>query len=191
VALVLAVVTLPLQLIIAVLIRLESPGPALFVQERLGRGGTIFRMYKFRSMRWEPGAPPVLNSDGSTRVDADDQRLTRMGRFLRIGLDELPQIYNVLKGDMALIGPRPDAPFHRSYYCGREQDKLTVLPGMTGLPQALGRNELPWKERIALDLRYIDNYSLWLDMKIIVNTFHILRSRRGLFSPTRPTVRQK
>jgi len=171
----------PFLLLLALLIKLDSAGPALYVQERLGRSGRVFRMYKFRSLRWEPHRVPILNSDGSTRVEADDQRLTRMGRFLRIGFDELPQLWNVLKGEMALIGPRPDEPFHRRLYSAKEARKLCVLPGITGLAQALGRNQIPWKERIRIDLHYIDHYSLWLDAKVIVLTLVCLSKQRGIY----------
>ncbi len=181
-ALVLLVVTAPLQIVAAIAIKLDSRGPALFIQERLGRDGKRFRMYKFRGLRWAPGTPLKLNPDGSTRVDADDERLTRVGRWLRLGWDELPQLINVLKGEMAIVGPRPDLPFHRSFYTPQEERKLSVLPGITGLAQARGRNEIPWKQRIALDLQYIDHYSLWLDVTVVVRTLRILISRRGLFT---------
>ncbi len=180
-ALVLLLVTVPIQVLVAIAIKLDSRGPALFIQERLGRDGKLFRMYKFRTLRWEPGASPRLNPDGSTRVNADDARLTRVGRWLRAGWDELPQLLNVLKGDMAIVGPRPDAPFHRKFYTEQEERKLTVLPGITGLPQALGRNEIPWRERIALDLQYIDHHSLWLDLTVLARTVRILINRRGVF----------
>jgi lipopolysaccharide/colanic/teichoic acid biosynthesis glycosyltransferase len=182
-ALLLLVLTLPVQLLIALAIKLDSSGPALFVQERLGRHGRVFRMYKFRTLRWAPDTSPVLNTDGSTRVEPNDARLTRVGRWLRTGLDELPQLFNVVKGKMALIGPRPDEPFHRRFYTEGEERKLTVLPGITGLPQASGRNEIQWKERVALDLRYIDNFSLWLDFKIAIRTFQTLLRTRGVYAP--------
>jgi lipopolysaccharide/colanic/teichoic acid biosynthesis glycosyltransferase len=179
VALVLLVLTLPIQLLIALAIKLDSPGPVLFIQERLGRQGKIFKMLKFRTLRWGRGVAPVLNPDGSTRVDADDPRLTRVGRWLRTGWDELPQLVNVVRGEMALIGPRPDEPFHRASYTEEEERKLTVLPGITGLPQATGRNTIPWKQRIALDLHYIDNYSIWLDLKILFRTCLTLLRLQG------------
>lgn len=183
-ALFLLIVTLPLQLLFALAIRLDSPGPALFLQDRLGKNGRTFRMWKFRSLRWEPDAEPVLNPDGSTKVEDTDARLTRVGQFLRLGFDELPQLVNVVRGEMALIGPRPDQPFHQQRYEGREAEKLRVLPGITGLPQAQGRNEVPWKKRIELDLYYIDHYSLWLDVKIVVWTAWTILSGRGVHPPT-------
>jgi undecaprenyl phosphate N,N'-diacetylbacillosamine 1-phosphate transferase len=173
--------TLPLQILIALAIRLDSAGPALFIQERLGRGGKVFRMYKFRTLRWAVTSTRVLNPDGSTRIELDDARMTRIGRWLRIGFDEMPQLLNVLRGEMALIGPRPDEPFHRKFYTGIEEKKLSVLPGITGLPQVSGRNDLPWKDRVALDLKYINNYSLWKDVIIMFGTFHALMRKRGVY----------
>jgi lipopolysaccharide/colanic/teichoic acid biosynthesis glycosyltransferase len=180
-ALALLVGLAPLLLLLMLLVRLDSPGPALFVQKRLGRHGRVFSMFKLRTLRWVPGRPPALNADGSTRVEHEDARLTRMGRFLRSGLDELPQLWNVLRGEMALIGPRPDEPFHRQFYSPREEGKLCVLPGITGLPQVSGRNDLSWKDRIALDLEYIENYSLALDAKIAMRTVRAMLTKRGVY----------
>ncbi|MGH9785368.1 MAG: sugar transferase [Terriglobia bacterium] len=179
VALILLLLTFPLQLLIALAVKLGSPGPVLFVQARMGRNGRPFRMYKFRTLRWDPGASPVYNPDGSTRVETNDRRLTRVGRRLRVGWDELPQLIHVLRGEMALIGPRPDEPVHRQFYTAKEEGKLAVLPGITGLPQAMGRNEIPWKERIALDLEYIARYSLWLDLQIVWRTVSLLLFGNG------------
>ncbi len=182
IAAVLLLILAPFLLFLAVLIKVDSPGPALFVQDRLGSKGRVFRMYKFRSLQWQPEREPLCNADGSTRVAIDDPRLTRMGRYLRLGLDELPQLWNVVKGEMALIGPRPDEPFHRKFYTETEEGKLCVLPGISGLAQALGRNAIPWKERIRLDLHYIDHYSLWLDLKIILLTLLCLFCRNGIYA---------
>jgi len=154
---------------IAVAIRLDSPGDALFVQERVGRHGRIFRLLKFRTMT--AGAPVQFNADGSTRVAASDARVTRVGKHLRGALDELPQLVNVLLGDMSLVGPRPDLPIHAEQYTERERDKLHVRPGITSLAAVLGRNELYWKRRIAIDLEYIDHWSLALDAKVLFATF--------------------
>jgi lipopolysaccharide/colanic/teichoic acid biosynthesis glycosyltransferase len=154
---------------IAIAIRLDSPGDALFVQERVGRQGRVFRLLKFRTMT--AGAPVQFNADGSTRVAASDARVTRVGKHLRGALDELPQLVNVLLGDMSLVGPRPDLPVHAEQYTARERDKLRVRPGITSLAAVLGRNELYWKRRIAIDLEYIDRWSLALDAKVLLATF--------------------
>jgi lipopolysaccharide/colanic/teichoic acid biosynthesis glycosyltransferase len=157
----------PLMLAIATAVKLDSPGGALFVQERLGRDGKPFRLLKFRTMH---PAPIRYNPDGSTRIDPDDQRVTRIGRYLRGALDELPQLVNVLRGEMSLIGPRPDMVRHRELYAPGEERKLEVLPGLTGLSVVLGRNDIPWKQRIQIDIQYIDRWTLWLDLKILAET---------------------
>jgi lipopolysaccharide/colanic/teichoic acid biosynthesis glycosyltransferase len=157
----------PAMAVIAAAIRLDSPGGALFVQERLGRNGRPFRLLKFRTMR---DAPIKYNADGSTRVDSADERVTRVGRYLRGALDELPQLVNVLRGEMSLIGPRPDMVSQRALYGPGEERKLEVLPGISGLSVVLGRNEIPWKQRIQIDIWYIDNWTLSLELQILVQT---------------------
>jgi lipopolysaccharide/colanic/teichoic acid biosynthesis glycosyltransferase len=157
----------PVLIAISAAIRIDSPGGVLFVQERLGKHGRPFRLLKFRTMR---SAPIRYNPDGSTRIDAGDDRVTRVGRHLRGALDELPQLFNVLRGEMSLVGPRPDMASQRALYTAGEERKLAVLPGITGLPVVLGRNDLPWKQRIQMDVRYIEHWSLGLDFKILVQT---------------------
>lgn len=157
----------PAMLAIAAAIKLDSPGGALFAQERLGRGGKPFRLLKFRTMR---PAPIRFNDDGSTKVDAADDRVTRVGRFLRGALDELPQLINVLRGEMSLIGPRPDLVGQRALYARGEERKLDALPGITGLAVVVGRTELGWKDRIRIDIWYVDRWSLSLDLKILART---------------------
>jgi len=170
----------PLLAAVAAVVALDSPGPILFRQARLGRGGRVFTMYKFRTLRWDPNSRPRLRPDGSTEVSGDDGRLTRAGRWLRLGWDELPQLWNVLRGDMTLIGPRPDEPFHAAYYTTEERRKLAVPPGITGWPQVLGRAEIPWKERIRMDLEYIDHYSPARDAWIAARSaWLILNPRRA------------
>jgi lipopolysaccharide/colanic/teichoic acid biosynthesis glycosyltransferase len=158
----------PLQLGIAAAIRLDSPGPALFAQERVGQDGKRFHVYKFRTMA--KNAEPVRNADGSMRVAERDARVTRVGRWLRGGLDELPQLLNVARGDMSVVGPRPDMVEHEKLYTETERGKLAVRPGITSLAAVLGRNEIPWKQRIAIDLRYIEHWSVKLDLQIIAAT---------------------
>jgi lipopolysaccharide/colanic/teichoic acid biosynthesis glycosyltransferase len=169
------VVLSPLMLGIAAAIRLDSPGGALFVQERLGRHGRTFKLLKFRTMR---AAPIRYNPDGSTRIDAADDRITRVGRYLRGALDELPQLVNVVRGEMSLVGPRPDLPQHRALYAPGEERKLAARPGITSLPVVLGRNDVPWKERIAIDIKYIERWSLLLDLKILIQTIAMPLGKR-------------
>lgn len=157
----------PLMAAIAAAIKADSPGKILFVQERLGRDGRVFRLLKFRTMR---DAPIRFNADGSTRVDPGDDRVTRVGRYLRGALDELPQLVNVLRGDMSLVGPRPDMASQRTLYDDRESRKLEMLPGITSLAIVIGRTELPWRERLLLDVVYVDHWSVLLDLKILAQT---------------------
>ena len=158
----------PALIAIGAAIRAESPGAALFIQERVGRQGRRFRIYKFRTMTSD--AEVQFSSDGSTKVNANDTRVTQMGRLLRGGIDELPQLLNVLRGEMSLVGPRPDLPVHEKMLTPSERKKLAMLPGMTSLAAVLGRNGLPWKTRVAIDCVYVDNWSLGLDAKIVIST---------------------
>ena len=158
----------PLLAAIAAAIALDSPGGVLFWQERVGQGSRLFRVAKFRTMH--AGKPVLFNPDGTTRVTAEDERVTRVGRYLRGALDELPQLWNVLRGDMSLVGPRPELPVHAAAYSDDERRRLQVRPGMTSLVAVLGRDQLAWRTRLALDLRYLDRWSLALDLKIAAQT---------------------
>jgi len=157
----------PAMAVIAAAIALDSPGGVLYAQDRLGRGGRPFRLLKFRTMR---DAPIRYHPDGSTRIDPGDDRVTRVGRWLRGGADELPQLVNVLRGEMSLVGPRPDMASQHALYTGEDELKLAALPGLTSLAVILGRNDIPWKQRVAMDIRYIERWSLWLDLRILVMT---------------------
>lgn len=157
----------PLMLGIAAAIELDSPGGILFTQDRLGKDGKSFKLYKFRTMK---PAPIEYNADGSTKVTTGDARVTRVGRYLRGALDELPQLLNVLKGDMSLVGPRPDLVHQRQLYAPGEERKLAALPGITGLAVVIGRTEIPWKRRIAVDVAYVERWQLALDLKILAQT---------------------
>lgn len=166
----------PLLALIALAIRLDSPGPIVFRQTRVGREGRHFEMYKFRSMR--EGAEEELErlrelseSDGPIFKMRDDPRMTRVGRFLRrTSLDELPQLWNVLRGEMSLVGPRPPLPVEVSRYMEWHKRRLEVRPGMTGLWQVSGRSLLSFDDMVLLDIYYIENWSLWLDFKILLRT---------------------
>ncbi len=170
----------PLLLLIFVLIRLDSNGPALFRQRRLGKGGKSFTLYKFRTMH--VGAKDIRNLDGSAFSAEDDPRVTRLGEFLRkTSLDELPQLFNVLKGEMSLVGPRPDQVDQLRFCTEREKKKLTVKPGITGLAQIQGRNAIPWSRRKELDVAYVENYSLLLDVKILLKTIPYILLRKDIY----------
>jgi len=161
---------LPLFFIIAVLIKLDSKGPVFFLQERLGKNGNVFKIYKFRTMvkNAESKGPGIYTSKG-------DSRITKVGHFLRkTSLDELPQLLNVIKGDMSLVGPRPPVPYHPykyNNYSDKQRKRFIVKPGITGFAQISGRNKLSWDERIEFDVEYVENHSLFLDFKILFNTF--------------------
>ena len=174
------VVLSPLLLLIALAVRLTSPGPALFRQRRLGKDGVPFTIYKFRSMF--VNAPDIRNPDGSTFNAEDDPRLTPLGRFLRkASLDELPQLINVLKGDMCLVGPRPDQVDQLQYYTAEDKRKLLVKPGITGPTQIGGRNSIPWKHRRKIEVQYVENYSLWQDLQILLRTVPVVLGQEGVF----------
>jgi undecaprenyl phosphate N,N'-diacetylbacillosamine 1-phosphate transferase len=169
VALIAFPVWIVILIVIGPMIYLEDKGPIFYKSQRLGKNGRVFTMYKFRSMK--VNAPDLRNDDGSTFNADDDPRLTRIGRFIRkTSLDETPQIINVIKGDMSIIGPRPDLPEHLDLYEGDEKRKLEVKPGITGYNQAYYRNTIPWKERILNDIYYVDNLSFWLDVMIFLKT---------------------
>lgn len=165
---------------VALFIYFEDRGPIFYNAQRLGKNGKIFKMYKFRSMK--VNAPDIRKADGSTFNSIDDPRLTIIGKFIRkTSIDELPQLLNVLKGDMSIIGPRPDLPEHIELYVGNESRKLEIKPGITGLSQAYYRNTISWKERIKNDIVYVDNISFLLDIKIIFKTILIVVKKEGIF----------
>jgi lipopolysaccharide/colanic/teichoic acid biosynthesis glycosyltransferase len=170
----------PLLAVIAAAVRISSPGPALYRSQRLGAGGRPFEMLKFRTMM--VNSPDLRNEDGSTYSGADDPRTTPLGRRLRrTSLDELPQLWNVLRGDMSLVGPRPDLPDQIRHYSGRDSRRLDVRPGMTGLAQTSGRNDLTWKERRLLDVEYVDAMSFRHDLWILCRTIPRVVGAHGVF----------
>jgi lipopolysaccharide/colanic/teichoic acid biosynthesis glycosyltransferase len=195
----------PLMLLIAILIKLDTPGPVFFVQERVGarrrseRGQAMweirnFTVYKFRSMRANVDQSPhqeYIRAFVQGRVDptpgggarfklANDPRVTRMGRILRAtSLDELPQLLNVLKGEMSLVGPRPVPTYEVAEYQEADTRRLAALPGITGLWQVKGRADVSFVEMIRMDREYVRNQSLWLDLKILVATIPVVICGRG------------
>ncbi len=181
------VLLFPLLLLLAVLVRLDSPGPVFYVSERCGRKGKAFRFYKFRSMR--PGAEEELEklrhlneTDGPVFKIRRDPRVTRTGRLLRrLSLDELPQLWNILKGDMSLVGPRPPTPEEVAKYEDWQLRRLEIRPGLTCLWQIGGRSDLSFAEWMKLDLFYLDNWSFWLDLKIILKTVFVVLRGQGAY----------
>ncbi len=184
-----AIMALPFWLIILVIIGpiiyLQDKGPVFYNAPRLGKAGKLFKMYKFRSMK--VNAPDLRNTDGSTFNAEDDPRLTKIGKFIRkTSLDETPQLINVIKGDMSIIGPRPDLPEHMAMYEGDEARKLEIRPGVTGYNQAYFRNTIPWKERIKNDIYYIDNLTIWMDIKVFFKTIVSVLKRKDVFVEQTP-----
>jgi lipopolysaccharide/colanic/teichoic acid biosynthesis glycosyltransferase len=166
--------------IVAPLIYREDRGTIFYNATRIGEGGKPFVMYKFRSMRMN--APVLKMEDGSAYNAADDPRQTRIGAFLRkTSLDELPQVLNVLKGDMSFIGPRPDLAEEVALYRGKENRKLEVRPGISGYAQVYGRNALAWRDRLALDVYYVEHLSFSLDARIFFKTFSVVLSQKGIY----------
>jgi exopolysaccharide biosynthesis polyprenyl glycosylphosphotransferase len=176
---------LPVWIVIPLLIKKDSPGPILFRQERVGRDGRRFRMFKFRSMvadaENKQAALSHLNEmDGPVFKIKEDPRITRLGHFLRkTSIDELPQLFNVFRGDMSLVGPRPPVPKEVAQYGLWQKKRLSIKPGITCLWQISGRNDVKFDEWVRLDLQYIDHWTLTLDFKILLKTFFVVLSRRG------------
>jgi lipopolysaccharide/colanic/teichoic acid biosynthesis glycosyltransferase len=158
------------------LMYLGDRGTLFYNAKRLGKNGKVFKMYKFRTMILN--APDLRNEDGSTYNSEDDPRLTRIGRLLRkTSIDELPQILNILKGDMSLIGPRPDLANQNKFYDITNEVKFRVKPGLTGYAQVKGRNTISWEEKTKLDRYYVENLNAYLDFKIFFLTiFKILKA---------------
>ncbi len=173
-------VTAPVLAVAAILIRLESRGPVVFRQRRVGLDGRPFDLWKLRTM--VSGAEAM---GAGIYVLEGDPRITRAGRLLRrFSLDELPNLVNVLRGEMAMVGPRPTVREQVDRYTDRQRRRLEVKPGITGWAQVHGRASLPWPERIELDVWYVDNRSLRLDLRILLRTARLLVTGRGLYSET-------
>ena len=169
-----------LLIILTPIIYFSDKGSIFYNAPRLGKDGKVFKMFKFRSMKMN--APDIRNEDGSTFNAENDPRLTKIGKFLRkTSVDEIPQLLNIFIGNMSLIGPRPDLPEHIELYKTHEKRKLEVRPGITGLNQAYYRNAIPWKERIAHDIEYIDRLTFFLDVKIFFKTILVILKRDNVF----------
>jgi exopolysaccharide biosynthesis polyprenyl glycosylphosphotransferase len=184
IALPLMILLLPLVPIVALLVKLDSRGPVFFAHERVGRGGKLFRLEKVRGR----GADAADQADSLREQSAhsawllldEDPRVTRVGRFLRTAsIDELPQLWNVLRGEMSLVGPRPMPPDIHEHIPGWGRRRIDLTPGLTGLWQVLGRTAIPFEEMIKLDYLYVTNWSLWGDVRLLLKTIYVVVSRRG------------
>lgn len=178
----LAVLAIPLA-VLAILVRSKLGSPVLFKQERPGKNGEIFTLYKFRTMTDE--------RDENGNLLPDEARLTKFGRLLRnLSLDELPEFYNILKGDMSFVGPRPLLVRYLPLYSERQAMRHNVRPGLTGLAQVNGRNLLTWEEKFEWDVKYVENISPWFDIKILFKTVLNVLKREGISSETSATMEE-
>lgn len=179
-----SIIIFPTLITIALLIKLTSKGPVFYKQERLGKDGKTFKILKFRTM--------IVNAekigDGLFVKTEQDNRITKIGKLLRAtSLDELPQLLNVIIGDMSLVGPRPPVPHHpHKYeeYTDIQRRRFEMKPGMTGLTQVTVRNSVPWDERIPIDIEYVDKFNVWLDIKIIFKTIQKIFVRESIYTHT-------
>ncbi len=172
-AIILLIITLPIMIIAAIAIKIESEGPVLFVQERPGKDCKIFKLYKFRTMR--------VNTEHNGRVLSDRERVIRVGAFLRkASIDELPQLFNIIRGDMSFIGPRPLLVKYLPYYTEEELKRHNLLPGITGWAQVNGRNNLNWEKRFKMDLEYVEKVSFLFDLKIFCLTIYKVFKRADI-----------
>ena len=169
--------TAPVVALLAVAVRLESPGHPIYTQTRVGKDGGLFEIYKLRTM-----VHGAEFTGAGLAIQEGDDRITRLGRFLRrYSLDELPNLWNVVRGEMSIIGPRPTLQVQVEQYTERERGRLAVKPGITGWAQVNGRASLPWPERIELDLWYVEHRTLALDMEILVRTVRMVLTGQGLY----------
>ena len=167
---------MPVFLIVIYKVRKNLGSPVFFLQERPGKDGKLFKMIKFRSMK------DAVDQYGN--ILPDEERITPFGQKLRsTTLDEMPQLINVLKGDMSIVGPRPQLPDFLQYYTPEQMRRHEVRPGMTGLAQVSGRNNLSWEEKFELDVQYVDTQSLWLDFKIMFKTAEVMLKKEGINAP--------
>jgi lipopolysaccharide/colanic/teichoic acid biosynthesis glycosyltransferase len=181
VALPLAVVLTPVMVGIGLWVRRDSPGPALFRQQRIGYAGRPFRVLKFRTM--------VVGAEGmgaGLAVTDGDDRITRAGEVLRrLSLDELPQLWNIVRGDMSLVGPRPTVAWQVERYDAHQRRRLLARPGLTGLAQVSGRNAIPWSQRIEIDIDYIERWSMRRDLLVLARTALVVLGREGTYKGPR------
>ena len=177
------IVLLPVMLIIAVLVRIKLGSPVIFKQERPGKNEKIFKMYKFRTM--------TNGTDSNGDLLPDEKRLTKFGKFLRsTSLDELPELINIIKGDMSIVGPRPLLVRYLPLYNEKQKHRHDVRPGFTGYAQVNGRNTISWEEKFGLDVYYVNHISFFMDVKIILKTVKTVLFREGITSETSVTMEE-
>jgi len=177
----LSVLSAPVVAVLALLIRLESPGHPLYTQTRVGKDGELFEIYKLRTM-----VRGAEFTGAGLAIQEGDDRITRIGAFLRrYSLDELPNLWNVLRGEMSIVGPRPTLPVQVDQYTERQRGRLAVKPGISGWAQVNGRASLPWPERIELDLWYVEHRSLRLDLQILARTVRMVLGGEGIYKGER------
>lgn len=180
-ALIALILLSPMLAVVGFLVRIKLGAPVLFIQERPGRGGKIFRLYKFRTM--------TDARDKNGELLSDEERLTEFGKKLRAtSLDELPELFNILRGDMSFVGPRPLLTEYLPLYTERQARRHEVRPGLTGLAQVHGRNAISWEEKFEWDVRYVDKVSLWGDVKILLETVTAVMRREGINADAAATM---
>jgi lipopolysaccharide/colanic/teichoic acid biosynthesis glycosyltransferase len=172
-----ALLTAPVIVLLALAIRLESPGHPIYTQTRVGKDGELFAIYKLRTM-----VRGAEFTGAGLAIQEGDERITRIGNFLRrYSLDELPNLWNVLRGEMSIVGPRPTLAVQVEQYTERQRRRLDVKPGITGWAQINGRATLPWPERIELDIWYVEHRSPWLDLRILARTVQMVVAGKGIY----------
>jgi len=169
-------IIIPVLIVIPIVIRLTSKGPAIFTQDRTGKDGKTFKIYKFRTMRI-----PEESLDENGNELPSEQRITKVGRILRkTSLDEVTQVFNILNGTMSIVGPRPTLPYQTERYDERQLKRLDMRPGITGWAQVNGRNNLSWTEKIEYDIEYIEKFNIWFDIKILFKTVAVVLKQEGI-----------
>ncbi len=174
--LIVILIIIPVFIVVPILIKATSKGPAIFKQERMGRNGKTFYIYKYRTML----IPEESIAPDGTQLEPK-QRITKIGRILRkTSIDELPQLFNVIGGTMSIVGPRPTLPYQCDNYTEEQRHRLDMRPGITGWAQVNGRNDLSWSEKIVYDLEYVENFSIFMDIKILFMTLAVVFKKEGI-----------
>ena len=182
---ILFLIAIPVLIVVPIIIKLTSKGPAVFVQERMGKDGKVFNIYKFRTMSLPPegtySVDGILYKPNGELLEPSSTRITKVGAILRkTSLDELMQLFNILNGTMSFVGPRPTLPYQAESYTDEQKRRFEMRPGVTGWAQVNGRNDLTWTEKIAFDVEYINNFSLWMDIKILFKTVAVVFKRDSI-----------